>query len=173
MKAFRIALATAATLMLVAGTAFACPGHDAAKTASKADGKACCAKAGAQTASATGCSKSAAMAKGCCAKSANTVAQVGDTADVKTCTFRPGAVAFKGTVVCNHCNLHKTDSCQTVFRTDSGCVFTMAGDNVEKIREDVGGGKKLVRVKGSVSDDGKLTVSTYRVVRELDTASAM
>lgn len=139
-----------------------------AKSASKAG---CAKSAGATTASNTGCAKSA--AKGCCAKAQTTTAQIGETSDIKTCTFRPGAVAFKGTVICNHCDLKKAETCQSMFRTDGGCVFTLAGDNVGDLREEAGGGKKLVRIKGSVSDSGELTVSTYRVVKSLEAASAL
>ena len=172
MKTFKLTFAaTLAAMMLVAGLAAACGDKASATTAS--NGKGCCAKAkaacskdGAQTASASG--------MGCCAKHAMTTAQVGATSDVKTCTFRPGAVAFKGTVLCNHCDLHKTETCQSMFRTDGGCLFTLAGDNAKSLSDDAKGGRKLVRVKGTVSENGELTVSTYRVVRSLDNgASAM
>ena len=63
---------------------------------------------------------------------------------------------------------------KTMFRTAGGCVFTMAGDNVKQIREEAVGGKKIVRIKGTVSDSGELTVSSYRIVKSLDSgASAM
>ena len=174
MKTFRFTLAaTAASMMLVAGLAAACPGKEPSTTAS--NGKGCCAKKAGATTTASGenagCAKMA--TKSCCSKSQTTTAQVGGTSDVKTCTFRPGAVAFKGTVICNHCDLHKTETCQSMFRTDGGCVFTLAGDNVKNLREEAGGGKKLVRIKGSVSENGELTVSTYRIVRSLESASAL
>ena len=203
MKTFRFTLAaTAASMMLFAGIASACDkahattaSKDKAGCASKAsattvsnaksgcaskasattvsNGKGCCAKKGGATTTAdnAGCAKS--EAKAGCAKTQTTTARVSDTSDVKTCTFRPGAVAFKGTVICNHCDLKKTETCQSMFRTDGGCVFTLAGDNVSEIKEEAGGGKKLVRIKGSVSDSGELTISTYRVVRSLEGASAL
>lgn len=201
MKVFRLTLAAAAaSMIMVAGIAAAC-GEKASATAEKkscgskaasaqtasatssghagcakgeatAAGKAGCAKGSAKMAGGSGCSK--AEAKGCCAKAQNTMATAGETSDVKTCTFRPGAVAFKGTVICNHCDLKKTETCQTMFRTDSGCVFAMVGDNVKQLREDAVGGKKSVRIKGSVSESGELSVSTYRVGKSLDSgASAM
>lgn len=139
-----------------------------AKTASDSG----CAKGSAKSASASGCAKAAGSS--CCAKGQNTMAKAAAASDVKTCTFRPGAVAFKGTVLCNHCDLKKTETCQTMFRTDGGCVFTMAGDNVKQIREEAVGGKKIIRLKGNVSDSGELTVSSYRVVKTMDSgASAM
>ena len=178
MKMFRLTFAAAAAaLIMVAGIAAAC-GDKASTTAEK---KGCCAKgAAAQTASGTsgtGCSKGAAKmagGSGCCAKMQNTMATTADVSDIKTCAFRPGAVAFKGTVVCNHCDLKKTETCQTMFRTENGCVFTMAGDNVKQIREEAVGGKKLVRIKGTIAENGELSVSTYRIVKSLDSgASAM
>ena len=195
MKMFRLTLAAAAAaLIMVAGVAAAFGD----KTSTTAEKKSCCSKGAAQTASASGCSKGAAQTashegcskgaaqtasasgcakaagSGCCAKGQNTMAKAGDASDVKSCTFRPGAVAFKGTVLCNHCDLKQTETCQTMFRTAGGCVFTMAGDNVKQIREEAVGGKKIVRIKGTVSDSGELTVSSYRVVKSMDSgASAM
>ena len=155
--------ATAAAMMLIAGAAVAgACGDKATTTAEK--GKACCAKKGAASASAH---------PGCSGKSeAITTAQVGDVSDVKTCTFRPGSVAFKGTVVCNHCDLKKTETCQTMFKTENGCLFALAGDNVKQIKEEAGGGSKLVRIKGTVSDDGQLTVGTYRIVKTLASSTS-
>ena len=158
MKMYKLTLAAALTAcLLTAGLASAC-GDKASTTAS---GKA-------------GCTKMA--AKGCCAHGATqtTAATMGRAADLKTCTFTAGTVAFKGTVLCNHCDLHKADTCQTMFRTDRGCLFTMAGDKASALREDAVGGKKLVRVKGTLSEDGELSVGSYRVIRALDSgASAM
>src|SRR5436190_13941054 len=161
MKMFRLTFAAAAAAMiLVAGIAAACGdkattadkksccGKGAAQTASCSKdasataGHAGCSKGAAQTASASGCAKS--EAKGCCAKAQNQMAKAGDMSDVKTCTFRPGEVAFKGTVLCNHCDLHNTETCQTMFRTENGCVFTLAGDNVKQMKDEAGGGKAIV-----------------------------
>ena len=158
MKTYKLTLAAAlAACLLTAGLASAC-GDKASTTAS---GK-------------SGCTKMA--GKACCAHGATqtTAATMGQASDLKTCTFKPGAVSFKGTVLCNHCDLHKSDTCQTMFRTDGGCLFTMAGDKASALREDAVGGKKLVRIKGSLSEDGELSVGSYRVVRSLDSgASAM
>lgn len=155
MKIFRTSLAaTAAAFLLTAGVALAggCQGMGT-------------------NASMAGCAKGG---KSCCAaKAANTTASIGDSADIKTCTYRPGAVAFKGTVLCNHCDLHVTETCQTMFRTETGCVFTLAGEKAAELRKAAVGGKKLVRIKGTVAENGELNVAAFRVVRSLEGGSAM
>src|SRR5690349_24671916 len=174
MKLTRIALAvTTAALFMTANLALACPGHENGATAQTTSGGTAVKVAGAGgcTKNASGCSK--AQAAGCCAKAKQAVmASVGDATDVTACTFKVGQVAFKGTVVCNHCNLKKSETCQTMFKTESGCVFAVAGDQADALKEAAGGGKALVRVKGSVGEDGKLAVTTFRVVKTLDTVAA-
>ena len=174
MKLTRIALAVStAALFLTANLALACPGHENGATAQTTSGGATVKVAGAGCSkSAAGCSK--AQAAGCCAKAKQAVmASVGDTTDVTACTFKPGQVAFKGTVVCNHCNLKKSETCQTMFRTESGCVFAVAGREADALKEAAGGGKALVRVKGSVGEDGKLSVTTFKIVKSLENVSAL
>jgi hypothetical protein len=187
MKLMKFALATATACLFTAAVATACPGHEkASNTATNASagsqegvvltgsGSGCTKGA---NASATGCAKGAKMAKGgkaCCAsKATNTTATISTTSDYTTCAFKPGAVSFKGTVLCNHCDLKKTETCQTMFRTENGCVFTLAGDKAGDLRKDAVGGTKLVRVKGNVAENGELTVSTYRVVKTMASTSAM
>jgi hypothetical protein len=167
MKLTRIALAvSAAALFMTANLALACPACPAHA------GDTAQATAGGCTKHAGGCSK--AHAAGCCAKASQmTMASVGDATDVTACTFKVGQVAFKGTVLCNHCDLHKSENCQTMFRTEAGCLFAVAGDKADAMKEAAGGGKALVRIKGSVGEDGKLTVTTFRIVKTLDTVAAL
>ena len=165
MKIFRTILATtAAALLLTAGIALASGQSKCSKGA-----MAGCAKGG--NASMAGCSMG--RGKACCgAKASNTTAMIGDSADIKTCTYRPGAVALKGTVLCNHCDLHVTETCQTMFRTESGCVFTLAGEKAAELRKAAVGGKKLVRIKGTVAENGELDVAAFRVIRSLQGGSS-
>jgi hypothetical protein len=167
MKTFKLTMvAAAASLLMFAGIASAC-GDKASDTAGKAGcshGTAACAKTGEMA------------GKGCCAKgaSATTMAQVGDNTDMKTCTYKPGTIALRGTVLCNHCDLHKSSECETMFRTQNGCLFSLAGDAAKQLREEAVGGKKLVSVKGTLSDSGAIDVKGYRVIRSIETgASAM
>src|SRR5207244_179074 len=117
MQKLRFILAATAASLLIASAAFACGD----KTTTQASGHPGCAmKAG----------------KACCAHGAatqTTMATVGTNVDVTTCTYKPGDVAFRGTVLCNHCDLHKSDTCQTMFRTDSGCLFAMSGDKASAL----------------------------------------
>jgi len=173
MKLTRIALSVStAALFLAANVALACPGHEKGATAQTTSG------GDVKVAGAGGCSKGAsacskAKSAGCCAKAKEAVmASVGDATDVTACTFKPGAVAFKGTVVCNHCNLKKSETCQTMFRTESGCIFAVTGDKTDAMKEAAGGGKALVRIHGNVGDDGKLAVTSFKVIKALDTVAA-
>ncbi len=187
MKIFRLALATtAAAFLMTASLAGACDGHKAKAQATSGEAqavsgtekvgcaKSASAKAGcAKSASGkAGCAKSASAKAGCCAKGAAVMASIGDTTDMTACTFKPGAVAFKGTVLCNHCNLKKSETCATMFRTDSGCLFALAGEKSGDLREAAVGGTKLVRIKGTVSEDGELVVSSFRVVKTLDSGAS-
>lgn len=142
--------------------------------ATAASGSGCCKKGGAMNASGSGCADKAKMA-GCCAKKAEPVmASIGDATDEASCKFKAGAVAFKGTVLCKHCDLKQGDACATMFKTETGCLFALSGDKAQSLREAAVGGSKLVRIKGEVDDKGALVVSTFRVVRTLDSgASAM
>ena len=157
MKLMQMTLAAAAALMMTASMAGACDGKAQATTASGGH---------------AGCAMKAKA--GCCAKGEATMATIDTTADPASCKFKTGEVAFKGTVVCNHCDLHKSETCQTLFRTSTGCLFAVSGEKAGALREAAVGGKKIVRIKGTLGSDGQLTVSSYRVVRSLDTgASAM
>jgi hypothetical protein len=196
MKLMRMLAAASAALLLTASLAGACDGHKsegaaltsgggckAKASATNASGGGCqksgamnasgggCKKAGAMNASGTGCAKAKA---GCCAKGEPVMATVGDTTDSASCKFRAGAVALKGTVLCNHCDLHKAETCSTMFKTENGCLFALSGEKAGSLREAAVGGNKLVRIKGELNDKGELVVSTFRVVRTLDSgASAM
>lgn len=192
MKLMQITLAAAATLFMTASMAAACDGKahgttasgDQAKATPVSGEKAGCAKA--MKASGSGCGMKAMTASGdkagcaskakagCCAKGEPTMATIDTTADPASCKFKAGEVAFKGTVVCNHCDLQKADTCKTMFRTSTGCLFALSGDKAKDLREAAVGGKKVVRIKGTLGSDGQLAVSSYRVVRSLDSgASAM
>lgn len=189
---FALALAALACFTMTASLAAACDGHEKeAAQLTSGDSKSGCAskahlasgggKSGcaskAQLASGTGCAKGQMTAgkKACCASKTdvNTMATIASTTDVKTCAFRAGEVALKGTVVCNHCNLKKSETCQSLFRTESGCLFTLAGDKATELGTQAKGGNKLVRIKGNVSETGELTVSQFRVLRTVDAVSAM
>jgi hypothetical protein len=171
MKLMRTIVAASAAILLTASLALACDGK------AMASGGGCHGKATA-TASGEGChGKGATMAsgKGCCAKNAEpTMASVADMTDASACKYKVGAVNLKGTVLCNHCNLHKSETCQTMFKTENGCLFALGGDKAQSLREAAVGGGKLVRVKGEVNDKGELVISSYRVIRTIDgAASAM
>lgn len=202
MNLMRMTLAAAAALMLTASLAGACGEKKSEATGASAQmtsgGHAGCAskagKAHATTVSGSGCAAKAAgggcakgkamaagggcadkaKAGGCCAKGQAVMASVGDTSDAAACKFKAGAVAFKGTVLCNHCDLKKSETCATMFKTDGGCLFALSGDKAKELREAAVGGSKLVRIKGDVTESGDLVVTTFRVVRTLDSgASAM
>jgi hypothetical protein len=184
MKLMRMLAAASAAMLLTASLAGACDGH---KKAEKTEGATLtaggggCAKAGATTASAGCCAKkggamnASGKGKACCAKNAEPVmASVGDMSDESSCKFKAGTVALKGTVLCNHCNLKKSETCATMFKTESGCLFALSGEKAGSLREAAVGGNKLVRIKGEVNEKGELVVSTFRVVRTIDSgASAM
>jgi hypothetical protein len=157
MKLMRITLAAAAAVLMTASLAGAC-GDKTSNSAMTSGGHGCAMKAHAA----------------CCAKGEPTMASVDTTADPSACKFKAGEVAFKGTVVCNHCDLHKSETCQTMFKTESGCLFAVSGGKASDLREAAVGGKKLVRIKGTLGSDGQLNVQSYRVIRTLDSgASAM
>ena len=201
MKLMQMFAAASTALLLTASLAGACDGHKMTEGASLTSGGGGCAKSGAMKASGSGCSKKASatnasgsgcskkagatnasgkgcaskMKAGCCAKGGEPVmASVGDMTDAASCKFKAGAVALKGTVLCNHCDLKKSETCATMFKTESGCLFALSGDKAGSLREAAVGGNKLVRVKGEVNEAGELVVNTFRVVRTLDSgASAM
>lgn len=186
MKLMRMLAAASAAILLTASLAAACDGHKAegaaltsggckAKAGATTASGSGCAKSGAMNASGTGCAKGASAKAGCCAKNAEPVmATIGDTMDSASCKFKAGTVALKGTVLCNHCNLHKSETCATMFKTENGCLFALSGDKAGSLREAAVGGGKLVRIKGEVNDKGELEVSSFRIVRTLDSgASAM
>ncbi len=147
---------------LVAGIAGACGEKASATNAS----------AGCHGAKAAGCQGAKVAGKGCCA-AARQAAKVAESTDPRTCTFRPGTVSLKGRVMCNHCDLHASESCQTMFLSERGCIFTLAGDQASTLREEAGGGKALVRVKGTVGETGELTVKRFQVIRSLAPAASV
>jgi len=185
MKLMQMFAAASTALLLTASLAGACDGHKKTEGASLTSGGGGCAKAGATNASGGGCAKKAGatnasgagcaskMKAGCCAKGGEPVmASVGDMTDAASCKFKAGTVAFKGTVLCNHCDLKKSETCATMFKTESGCLFALSGDKAGSLREAAVGGNKLVRVKGEVNDAGELIVNTFRVVRTLDSGAS-
>lgn len=140
-----------------------------------AKGADCCKKGGAMKAGG-GCADKAKMAGGgCCAKKGQPVmASISDATDESSCKFKAGTVDFKGTVLCKHCDLKQGETCATMFKTASGCLFTLSGEKASTLRQAAVGGGKLVRVKGEVSEGGELVVNTFRVLRSVDAgASAM
>jgi hypothetical protein len=174
MKKFALTLIAVAAVSLVGAFAYAncgaCPGDKAADSTAKASdcshakmvkaGDSGCphaAKAKAKTAS--GCAKDAATCSGC-SKDAATCAQLKTASGCGGCgmdcaSAKNTEVAFTGRVLCEHCNLHKADSCKTVFQKDGedDYVSICPGSDIDGLKQASDHGKKLLKVKGHTCVD--------------------
>ncbi len=157
MKKFSIALAAVAALALASSTLFACDAHKTADASGK-DTKACCAKKGATTAGGAKCAAHADKAK---------------MASGASCTMAPGAkkteVAMTGKLLCEHCNLHKTEGCNPVFQAAGSEKFlSICPDtDVAAVKKASAEGKNVLDVKGYLCKNTKgeemLMISTFAV----------
>ena len=160
MKISRFVLSVAAAAaLLVAPVAFGCDEHakGAAKTASK-DSKSCCA--------AHGKADKAAHKDGMsCMKGAKNAA----ACPMKAGDAKKTDVALAGKVLCEHCDLHKADSCRTVFqaegKTDYMPICPMS--DVAALKKAGEHGEKMIDVKGTMCEDKAgakmLMVSSFTV----------
>jgi hypothetical protein len=95
--------------------------------------------------------------KGCCAGARM-------TASNESCTLPAGAVAIKGTILCNHCDLKKTESCQSVLHDSKGCNYILAdNDQVAQLRDKAGHGSHHVKIWGEADDKGTVTVTRFKI----------
>lgn len=185
MKKFTLALAALAAFALAAPVAFACDAHKAA--AKTADGKtmACCTEAAKEGKTCAAHADKAVASKdakpmACCAAKGKTAAATKDgkscgahaaKADAAACPMKDGAkkseVALSGKVLCEHCNLHRKDSCSPVFQATGSAEYLPLcpeGDiaSVKKAGQE---GTVVLDVKGFVCENGKgekmLMVSSF------------
>lgn len=189
----RIGLVTLAAFALVT-VAFACDAHKAEQTAAagdslgktepaaggcahaeKANGKAGCAHAekangkagcGDKAEGKAGCTHAAKaegkdMAGGCPFHSEATEAQ-------KAALVKGEKVTLVGHVVCASCDLKQAKDCRSIFKTDSGSMYAIIGnDAFEKLAGETKHGEKKVEITGTTAKDSGesiLLLQTFKLV---------
>jgi hypothetical protein len=160
MKISRFLLSAAAlAALLVAPVAFGCDDHaKAGKASAKGEKMSCAAHA-----------KAGKDGMACCAAHAKKGDKASSSCPMKASDAKKTDVAMVGKVLCEHCDLHKADSCRTVFqaegKTDYMPICPMS--DVAALKKAGEHGDKLIDVKGTMCEDKAgakmLMVSSFAV----------
>lgn len=157
MKKLALTLAAVAALAFSLSVASACGDDAKASTGTKA----CCAAKGAKSAAAGGGDGKTDAKMSCAAHKG----------DKSSCPMGKDAkkteVSMSGKVLCEHCDLHKKDSCNTVFQADGSKDYLQLcpDTDVAAVKKAGKDGKATLEIKGFMCENAKgekmLQISTF------------